>query len=216
MAIGKSLPQTLKTISLYLALVICMLGATAFACRAAQAQATLRVAPESQWVRIGKTTDVEVMVEQVSGLYGAEIHLSFDPETLEVIDMDAAKPGIQIEPGTLPYPDFVVLNQADNQAGTIDYAATQMPPNMPESGQGVIARITFYAKKADTTRIEVDQFLLADTDGKTIDALSQSTQIEVRDYSVLISLAAGAAIALLVLGAIGLAYQKKKVRQCDV
>ena len=203
-------PHTLKAISLCSALIVYLIGVTGIAWVYAQPPTTVRVVPESEWVRAGKTTVVEVVVEQVSGLYGAEIHLAFDPEALEVIDLDATEPGIQIEPGTLPYPDFVVLNRADNQAGTVDYAATQMPPNTPGSGEGIIARVTFRAKKASTSEIQIDQFLLADTQGKNIDALSQPAQIEVRDYSVLISSAAGALVALLVLGAIGLAYRKRK------
>jgi hypothetical protein len=66
---------------------------------------------------------VAIHIENATRLYGAEVHLAFDPARLEVQDADPDTEGVQIQAGDFPSPDFVVQNQADNVKGTIDYAA---------------------------------------------------------------------------------------------
>jgi hypothetical protein len=128
-----------------------------------------------------------------------------------VVDADPTQDGIQIEPGTLPVPDFVVQNAADNQNGAIDYALTQLPPSEPGNGDGVVARITFRAKKAAVSQIQIDQFLLADTKGGSIEAVPQHGQIRVMGSSTWMFVAiAGVAVALLIGGSLGFVITKGK------
>jgi hypothetical protein len=150
------------------------------------------------------------VIEQVSELFGAEIHLTFDPEVLEVVDADNAKDGIQIEPGTLPAPDFVVQNAADNQVGTVDYALTQLKPSEPRSGDGLLARVTFRGKRAASSQILLEQFVLADIEGTAIEALPQHAQVRVMNRSTWVLIAAaGAVVLLLAGGGIGFVVKRK-------
>ena len=184
---------------------------TGFASYLAQPQTTLKVTPQTLKVKVGEETTIDLAVEKVSELYGAQLHIRFDPEVLEVVDADPAQEGIQIEPGTLPVPDFVVQNAADNQNGTIDYALTQLPPSEPGEGDGVVARVTFRAKKAAVSQIQFDQFLLADTKGGSIEAVPQHGQIRVMGSSTWMFVAiAGVAVALLVGGSLGFVITKGK------
>ena len=41
-------------------------------------------------------------------------------------------------PGAFPQPDFVALNLADNAAGALRYAVTQVNPTPPATGGGVV------------------------------------------------------------------------------
>ena len=116
------------------AIAVAILLMIGFTPQVAQPQTTVRIHPESPRVKLGQVTQIDLSIERVSGLYGAEIHLRFDPEVLEVVDADPNQEGIQLEPGTLPRPDYVVQNQADNVQGTIHYAATQLQPNKPGDG----------------------------------------------------------------------------------
>jgi hypothetical protein len=177
----------------------------------AQPQTLIKVAPQTIQVGIGKQTTADLAIERVSDLYGLQLRIKFDPEVLEVVDADSSQEGIQIEPGTLPAPDFIVLNNADNQAGTIDYALTQMPPREPSSGDGVIARITFQGKAASVSQVQFDQYLLANTEGDSIEATPQHGQIQVvnRQLWVLVA-AAGTAVLLIVGGSIGFIITKRK------
>jgi hypothetical protein len=173
-------------------------------------QTTIKVDPQSLRLQVGETAKVDLIIEEVSGLYGAEIHVKFDPDVLEVIDADPDQEGIQLEPGTLPIPDFVVLNAADNQAGAIDYAVTQLPPNQPSQGNGIVASITFRAKKPAASSVQFEQFLLADTSGGSIEAMPQHGQIRVVSDLTWFFVIAGASMLFVIGGGIGLAVIKRK------
>jgi len=139
------------------------------------------------------------VIEHVSGLYGAQIHLRFDPAIVEVVDADSAQDGVQAEQGTFPTPDFVVQNAADNTTGSIDYAVTQLQPNRPGEGQGTVLRVTLLAKKAGVSPIQIEELLLADTAGTSIGAVSQNGVIQVRSSPPWLLFAAiGFALAVLI------------------
>jgi hypothetical protein len=176
----------------------------------AEQPAILQVSPPNSRIRVGQRAIIELTVDQVSGIYGAEIHLRFDPKVLQVVDADPGQEGTQLELGTLPSPDFVVQNRADNTAGTIDYAVTQLPPTQPGQGEGVIARVTFEAKQAAVSQVQFEQFVLADTEGRNIVAVAQNGQIQVANTSTwILGAAIGLPLAFLAIG-IGWILNKRK------
>ena len=95
-----------------LLVTVSLFALTGFTSYLAQPQTMIKVAPQTLKVRVGEETTIELALEKVSRLYGAQLHLRFDPEVLEVVDADPSQDGIQIEPGTLPAPDFIVQNAA--------------------------------------------------------------------------------------------------------
>lgn len=174
----------------------------------AQSRATVTVMPQSLRLRINKTATLDLAIDQVSRLYGAQIHLTFDPEALEVIDAQPDQPGVQIKAGAMPIPDLVVRNTVDNQVGAIDYAVTQLPPNQPGEGNGVIASVTVRAKKASLTEIQIQELLLADTDGKSIEVTSAHGQVRVVSNLLWVPFVVGG-ILLLSLGA-GIGFVRQR------
>ena len=52
--------------------------------------ATVSLSPSSSQVNVGATTTVNIRVASVTSLYGAEVHLTFNPALLEVVDSDGA------------------------------------------------------------------------------------------------------------------------------
>ena len=195
--------RTKTTITLTFSLVALLVAVLAW--DVAASQTVIKLIPQEERIQIHKETTVDLTVEQVSELYGAQILIRFDPTVLEVVDADPAKEGVQVQPGTLPSPDFIVQNMADNQAGTIDYALTSLPPSKPSNGDGVIAHITFRAKKAAVSQLIVEQALLADTTGGSIEATSQHGQIRVTSGSIWLLAIGGGLAALLVIGG-GIGY----------
>lgn len=197
----------MKTILFFLVIAVILPTLTGFV---EQDRVTLKMDPQSLRLKVGEAARVDLAIEQVSGLYGAEVHLKFDPMVLEVVDADPDQGGVQIQAGTLPIPDFVVLNSADNQAGTVDYAVTQLPPNKPGQGNGVVASLTVRAKKAAVTQIQLERVLLADTAGNSINVVTQNGQVRVMgDLTWMLFVAGG----VLVLGAgigFGFAVMKRK------
>ena len=114
----------------------------------------------------GQTVDLDIRVEQVTDLYGGRVQLSFDPSVLQVRDADprASAPGVQIRPGDFldPFNQFVLVNQADNTAGTIDFAVTQLHPATARSGSGVLATVTFEALAKGSSAVHFVDVRLGD------------------------------------------------------
>jgi hypothetical protein len=185
------------------ALVLSTLALTGFIIQ--PVQTTLQLVPQTVQLDVNTTTVLDLAITQVSGLYGVEAHLRFDPEILEVVDADPTREGVQIEAGTFPTPDFVALNHVDNAAGTIDYAATQLSPREPREGSGVVARITVRAKQPSTTLVEIEKFILTDTSAGIIDAVVENGQIRVRQGVPWLLFGAGGALLLLLVGGVGYA-----------
>ena len=116
--------------------------------------ATLRLAPTAD----GRS--LEVRVDNVSDLYAVDIEIKFDPAKLQVADADTKIPSVQIQPGRAPAPDFVAVNNADNQKGVIRYVATQLGETVAFSGSGVVASINWQSGADPNATISVESAAL--------------------------------------------------------
>jgi len=150
----------------------------------AQAQtptpAAVRVTPASVQVTAGQTVDVAVEVIAVQDLYGCDVALSFDPAVVEVVDVDPTLDGIQVGHGLFLDPGFVLYNLADNQAGALRMAITQMNPSLPKSGTGTLIVVTFRGKQVGaSTPLTLTRSQLARRDGVEIPSIPASGQLEV-------------------------------------
>lgn len=131
--------------------------------------AQLVVQPPTGSYQVGETIDVEVWVEDVVDLYGVDIRLAFDPTRLQVLDANPAIPGVQVTPrADLISPDFIIKREANNMAGTVWYAATQINPRPPASGSGAVFSFQFQALSAGVTAVEVTNDQLVDVNGNMI------------------------------------------------
>ncbi len=153
---------------------------------ALQATTTVAVKPATQTINQGDTTLVEVEVQNVTGLYGVDIRLRFDPTKLEVQDADPGVAGVQIEPG--PFLDvsqgFVAQNSADNTQGRINYAMTLLNPAEAVDGTGVVMRITFKGIGAGDSPVTFVSVLLSDRPGMQIPANTTSGTVTVTGAAV--------------------------------
>jgi hypothetical protein len=156
--------------------------------------ATLELAP-------GDEGTLDIRVEGVTQLAGVEVHLTFDPSLLEIADADPATVGTQIAHGDFLRADFVVLNTANPSEGTLDYAIACMELDKAVSGGGVLAHVTFRAKAEGETWVTISGALLADTQGKSIAAETESSVVAISrsgpsvEVWVLIGLVAAAVAA---------------------
>lgn len=105
--------------------------------------AQVRLEPEVLILDPGNTGILTLSVGDARGLFGAEVHVSFDPAMIEVIDANTSTEGVQATLGALLSPDFVVLNRADNVASTIDIALTQVRPTLASEGDGTLLSSRF-------------------------------------------------------------------------
>ena len=147
---------------------------------AAQQTTLVHLAPAQALVGEGQTVAVEVRVEDVQDLYGLDIRLSFDPAAIQVVDADPATAGIQVQPGSLLSPDFVVRNTADNQEGTVWFALTQLNPTQEVSGSGAAFIVTFAGKSVGSSSpISFTYVKMAQRSGEEIPASTEDGQISV-------------------------------------
>ena len=138
-------------------------------------------------VAIGPATNtlsVDIFVEDVAGLYGADIRLTFDTTAAQVIDADPGMPGVQIQPlaGFLS-PDLVVRREADNTTGLIWYAVTQLNPSPPATGSGALARVTFQPQSTAAFTMPVVNHQLAAGGGTPLASVAQSCTVVFRPCS---------------------------------
>jgi len=96
----------------------------------------LRFEPDWTDLGIDEETEIALVLDNVDGLYGIEIQMTFNPTVVEILDMDEGQAGTQVQPGDYPFPDFPVKNEVRNSSGTVWYAVTQIAPREPLSGSG--------------------------------------------------------------------------------
>ena len=135
------------------------------------------IVPAPQQIEGGQPTAVDIVIDNVAGLWGAEIELRFNPALLQVQDADPGAEGVQVQPGFFPSPDFVAENKVDNAAGIINYALTQLAPKEPVNGSGVLASITFQGVNQGNSDLTLSVAKLATNQGQPILAISQGSQI---------------------------------------
>ena len=139
------------------------------------------VSPSHSYItNIGMTTTVEIRILGVTDLYGAEVHLMFDPTIVRVVDADLSSPStVEVALGDFPYPDSVAQNVADNTAGTIDVAVAQWDPRPPCDGDGTLCTITFEALQWGISPVHFSSKLLADPIGLEIPSVSVDGEVAV-------------------------------------
>jgi hypothetical protein len=126
----------------------------------------VRVAPPSVQVAPGLMVDVAVEVVDVQELYGFDIILSFTPGVVEVVDADPNGTGVQVAQGTLLDAGFTVLNTADNAAGRLQFAMTQLNPSEAKNGTGSLIVVRLLGKQAGATSpLTLEKAQLAQRDG---------------------------------------------------
>lgn len=136
---------------------------------AAQGQAAIvRTDPAVLEFGQGEVAVVSIVLVDARDAYGIDVRAAFDPQAIEVVDADPGSEGVQMAPGSFLKPDFVARNTADNAAGTLRYAATQVNPTEPANGTGVVLTLQLRAKTPGETSLALGPVELADRQGQLI------------------------------------------------
>jgi hypothetical protein len=159
--------------------IIILLALALAAPVAAQEPVIVRVAPAVLNLAVGAASDVAVEVVDVSGLYGFDVQLSFDPDVVEVVDADPDKAGVQVSLGRMLDSGMAVRDSADNEAGTIHYAMTQINPSEAKSGTGNLIVIRLRGTAAGTASLAFTSVDLARRDATAIDNAPQPGAVTV-------------------------------------
>ncbi|HUS18931.1 MAG TPA: cohesin domain-containing protein [Terriglobales bacterium] len=107
---------------------------------------TIFVDPAAASQAVGRTFNMNVMVRGAKDLYSAPLQISYDPNTLQLIN---------ISNGDLLSRDgqpVALVHREDLQSGTVQANATRPPNTSGISGDGVLYTLTFQAKfRGDST-----------------------------------------------------------------
>jgi hypothetical protein len=93
---------------------------------------------------VGETSEVQIILENVDGINEIEIHVSFEPRNVNIVDADPATDGVQVQPGEMPQPAQVIQNEVKNDDGFLVYHVAQEPGSSAR-GSGVVATLTVQA-----------------------------------------------------------------------
>lgn len=162
-------------------LLVALLLATSIGPISAQGASVL-VQPGSQSVAVGGTVTVNVRIEGVTDLYGAEVHMTFSPSVVQVQDADGnAANGVQVATGDIfaGKNAFNALNSANNSTGTIDYAISLLGEPSGVSGAGTLFSVTFRGVSQGLSAIAFVTVMLASRTGGAIAATTVNGTITV-------------------------------------
>jgi LysM repeat protein len=145
---------------------------------------TVVIAPaQGSAVTCGEVIPQEVRINNVQGLYGVDVRVTFDPTIVEVVDANTTAPGIQITPGNFPDVSggqgMVQVNNVDPAAGTISYSAIRLNPAAAQDGSGVIASMRFRGKANGSSPINLAWVMLSDKNARPIAAETTNGKITI-------------------------------------
>lgn len=164
-AIGR-IGLSIIRLTVLLSLLLGMLPGAAFA-----DGASVLAQPAAQSVAVDGTVTVTVRVEGVTDLYGAEVHLTFTPGVVQVVDADSdAGNGLQLATGDLfaGKNAFNALNTANNSTGTIDYAISLLGEPAGVTGAGNLFSVTFKGAAEGMSAVAFVTVMLASRAGGQI------------------------------------------------
>ena len=118
----------------------------------------------------GLTRDVDIVVENIEGLYAIEMRISFPNYLVAVMDADGAVPGIQIQGGNMfdGFDTYLIQNSADNGSGVIEYIISITGSDTGMSGGGTIATISFESVSLGSAVMSFTELVLCERDGTSI------------------------------------------------
>jgi hypothetical protein len=164
---GKSLARTAVTIVLCLMFLLALaLPQVALAgpryCEDGNGAGVLVEVVGPPVVAEGEEFEVSVIVRNVTGLFGGQFELSFDPAYLEGVD-GSLLPGTDLEPSV------VGVSNIDNATGSILFAASRQGDVEGLSGDVVLATMHFVAlAPVEPTVIAISGVLLGDKSASEI------------------------------------------------
>ena len=132
----------------------------------------LRIEPSMASLQVGETRQIELVLDNVEQLASIEVHVSFEPGYVNVEDADPGAEGVQIEPGIMPLPGEITVNEVNNEAGLILYHATG-DPDQAASTSGVVASFTIRALAEGGSPLRLTVVRPLDGEGRPIDVPTQ-------------------------------------------
>ena len=137
--------------------------------------------PDPIEIGVGAIRDVNLMVENVEGLYALEIRISFPNSLAQVVDADPGVPGVQIRDGDIfsGFHSYTIQNSADNTNGQIEYIHTITGSDHGKDGGGIIATISLQGVAQGQGVMAFVEVVLCERDGTSISATYRDSRVNI-------------------------------------
>ena len=131
---------------------------------------TVYFSPNPVEVGWGLTRDVDIIGENLEGVYAVEIRVSFPNSLVQVVDSDPGVTGVQIRDGDIfsGFDTYLIQNSADNSTGIIEYIISITGSQVGMSGNAFIATIPFESLAIGSAVMSFIEVLLCERDGTSI------------------------------------------------
>lgn len=146
-------------------------------------QTAVSISPQYQQIQIATETTVQIRIDNADHLYGAELHLLFNPDVLMVVDADPSTPATEIGAGDVLSEYQPYLNIVNNSAGEIHYGVISGQP-AGFTGSGILATIRFRSKYWGTTVVTIVDSILMNSAAVAIPHTRSNGTIQVSGITV--------------------------------
>ena len=128
------------------------------------------IEPNPIEVGAGMTRNVDILVENIDGLYAVEMRISFPNNLVNVVDAGPTVPGVQVAPGDIfaGFDTYTIQNSVDNATGVIEYIVSITASTTGKSGSGVIATIPLQGVALGDAVMSFIEVVLCERDGTSI------------------------------------------------
>ncbi|MFN8490118.1 MAG: choice-of-anchor Q domain-containing protein [Caldilineaceae bacterium] len=123
---------------------------------------TINFNPLNTSLAVSSNATVDLALNAVQNLYGAQVEVAFDPAIVQVVDADPAQGGVQIADGGVLTPEVKIKNSVDNSNGALQYAISLQGNKAGVNGSGVLAQITFLCRQVGSSALTFTRTLLSD------------------------------------------------------
>ncbi len=138
-------------------------------------EVTVSINPANYTVsRTNEIIQIEIQAENANNLYGAEVHLSFDPERLEVVDPNGNRiTKVNAGDAFVTGNKFVAQNKVDHEQGKVDFTVTLLGKVKGKTGDTIVCTFNVKTKKVMDSEIQLDEVILIQSD----DSVSQLSKV---------------------------------------
>jgi hypothetical protein len=146
---------------------------------AAATTPTVTFAPSPVEIGLGTIRNVDIVVENVTGLYAVELRVAFPNGLAQVVDANPSLPGVQIRDGNIfaGYDTYPIQNTANNSTGRIEYILSVTGSETGMTGSGIIASIPLQGLHLGNAAMSFVEVILAERDGTRISAVMNGGQV---------------------------------------
>ncbi len=135
----------------------------------------LALTADTTQAAVGREMVIKLMVEDASPTVKVQTSVTFDPLALQIVAVDHGS-FLTKNPET---DAFVLQNNIDNQAGTIDYAILLNQTQQAAEGSGLLATFTVQVKTNETVALTLQDGYFFSPQGGKIKAATDSIQFMV-------------------------------------